>query len=77
MDSSALEIKGGIVLTNIGLIEYSVLIASLNGLCDKQAARCGCGECPCDSNGGCLMGKVKDLLREHLIDRAGVREVGV
>jgi hypothetical protein len=37
----------------------------------------GCGECPCDGNGGCFLYRVKDLLREHVLDGAGVREVGV
>jgi hypothetical protein len=62
-------------LTNIGPIEYSVLIAALGGLCDKQAVSSGCGECPCDSNGGCLMSRVKDLLYEHLLDGTGVKEI--
>jgi hypothetical protein len=68
---------GGTVLTNIGVIEYTVLIAGLNGLCDEQAVRDACGECPCDGNGGCLLNRVKDLLREHVLDSVGVREVGV
>jgi hypothetical protein len=64
-------------LTNIGIIEYAVLIAGLNGLCDEQVIHDGCGECSCDGNSGCLLGRVKDLLREHVLDSTGVREVGV
>jgi hypothetical protein len=64
-------------LTNIGIIEYAVLIAGLNGLCDEQVVRDGCGECSCDGNGGCFLDRVKNLIREHVLDGAGVREVSI
>jgi hypothetical protein len=69
--------EGGVILTNIGIIEYGVLVAALNELCAERVVCDGCGKCPCDGKGGCLLDRVKYLIREHVLDGADVREVGI
>jgi hypothetical protein len=60
--------EGGVWMTEMDVVEYTVLVDGINGFCDQWVAsgkRCGDG-CPCDGNDRCLLSTIKGFLQEHL-----------